>query len=388
MTRSVQVRLFCAVATALIVVAASVVAQESEPEKRVTFYTTYGYLADEVWTIPLKVWVHERPDFARRFVADAARKELQQRANIEELSETQITQFEHRVEGFIADSESRETVRFLFDADPESIVYRLRSPDGDTYTDRNGLLQGRINVTQHKALELLDRQDSADGWLSFRAVSDDHIGTGRVRLIPPRGVSVISDVDDTIKVTEIPSGEEAVLNNTFFRDFRATPCMAEYYTAMNSDTAFHYVSGGPWQMYQPLSEFLFSGDGGFPEGSFHMKDVRTNPFESESYADIWALLASGSQQATFDQKVRQIRTLLDQFPERTFILIGDSGEKDPEVFAEIRSVHEQQIQAVYIRDVVNAAEAAAQRLSGMSVILPEADESGACVIINGAGTGR
>lgn len=380
--------LLCGIAIAKILSSESLLAQEREPEKRVTFYNTYGYLVNDVWTISLKVWVHEKPDFARRFVARAARKELQQRAHIDELNEKQVSQFEYRVDGFIADSESRETVRFLFDADPETIVYRLRDADGDTSTDRNGLIQGTINVTRDKALELLDRQNSADGWLSFRAISDDHIGSGRVQLIPPNGVSVISDVDDTIKITEIPAGEVAVLNNTFFSDFRATPCMAEYYSTMSPDTVFHYVSGGPWQMYQPLREFLFSDDGGFPEGSFHMKDVRTNPFESESYADIWELLASGSQQVTFDQKVRQISTLLDQFPNREFVLIGDSGEMDPEVFAAILAAHEEQIQRVYIRDVVNAAETDAERLRRMSVILPKADESGACVVIDGTGTGR
>ncbi|MGI9205736.1 MAG: phosphatidate phosphatase App1 family protein [Woeseiaceae bacterium] len=358
------------------------VAQDDDAEKRVTFYTTYGYLENDVWTIPLKAWVHEEPDFARRFVADAARGKLQQRAQVDNLDQTQKLRFEHRIEGFIADSESRETVRFVFDADPESIVYRLRGASGESTTDRNGLIHGTINVTREKATELLERQNSIDGWLTFRARADDQSGSGRVRLIPPDGVSVISDVDDTIKVTEIPAGETAVLNNTFFRPFRAAACMAEHYSAMHTDTAFHYVSGGPWQMYEPLAEFLFTDSDAFPEGSFHMKDVRTNPFETESYTDIWALLASGSQQATFEQKVRQIDALLGRFPGRKFILIGDSGEKDPEVFAEVLAAHGRQILGIFIRDVVNAAANDPQRLHGMSVILPTADDSGACVIIN------
>jgi len=108
------------------------------------------------------------------------------------------------------------------------------------------------------------------------------------------------------------------------------------YEAFGKETSFHYVSGGPWQMYGSLYDFLFSESQGFPRGSFHMKNLRTNPFESESYKDFWALIANGTLQATFDQKIAQIRTLLTHFPDRKFILIGDNGERDPETYRMIR----------------------------------------------------
>ena len=105
-------------------------------------------------------------------------------------------------------------------------------------------------------------------------------------------------------------------------------------------------------MYSNLYEFLFSESEDFPKGSFHMKNLRTNPFESESYKDFWTLIANGSQQATVDQKLEQIRTLLTHFPGRKFILIGDSGEKDPEVYKQIRNEFPSQIEEIRIRMVV------------------------------------
>ncbi len=356
-------------------------AQEGAPEKRVTFYTTYGYQNASGWNIPFKIWVHEEPDFARRLVARMAQGELQERADIEELTAAQKDRFIFRTHGFIADSESRERVHFRFDSDPENALFEIRDANGHGATDRNGLIEGSITITRERAQQLLRAQKSASGWLTFGAVSDNHGGVGRVRLIEPLGLSVISDVDDTIKVTEIPLGETAVLRNTFFEEFRATPCMESMYSSMDTTAAFHYVSGGPWQMYQPLREFLFSDRGGFPEGSFHMKNVRTNPFESESYQDIWSLIASGSQQVTFDQKVQQISELLRRFPERDFILIGDSGEKDPEVFAEIRGNFADQLVEIRIRDVVNDAENNPGRLEGMTVILPDANADGSCQLL-------
>ncbi len=340
------------------------------PENRVTFYTTYGAQQDNNWVIPLRIWVHEEPDLARELMAKAVREELVERAGMPELDQVQKDRFMYRADGFIADSESRETISFSFDDDPENRQYRLRNAEGDSDTDRNGLIEGTITLPNETAQILLTAQDSDNGWLTFRAVSEDHGGVGRVRLIEAEGVSVISDVDDTTKVTNIPSGEAEVLKNTFFREFTAAPCMADLYQSYGDDVPFHYVSGGPWQMYGPLAEFLFGDEAGFPEGTFHMKNVRTNPFESESYEDIWKLIGSGSQQVTFEQKIGQISALLQDFPQRDFVLIGDSGEKDPEVFAAIRERFPDQVAEIRIRDVVNHAVARPDRLIDMRIIQP------------------
>ena len=179
-------------------------------------------------------------------------------------------------------------------------------------------------------------------------------------------------------MTNIPSGEAEVLKNTFFREFTAAPCMADLYQSYGDDVPFHYVSGGPWQMYGPLAEFLFGDEAGFPEGTFHMKNVRTNPFESESYEDIWKLIGSGSQQVTLEQKIGQISALLQDFPQRDFVLIGDSGEKDPEVFAAIRERFPDQVAEIQIRDVVNHANAKPERLQGMTIIPAGVGNAASC----------
>jgi hypothetical protein len=348
------------------------------PENRVTFYTTYGAQQDDNWIIPLRIWVHEEPDLARELMARAVREELVERAGMPELDQVQKDRFMYRADGFIADSESRETISFSFDDDPENRQYRLRNAEGDSDTDRNGLIDGTITLPNETAQILLTAQDSDNGWLTFRAVSEDHGGVGRVRLIGAEGVSVISDVDDTTKVTNIPSGEAEVLKNTFFREFTAAPCMADLYQSYGDDVPFHYVSGGPWQMYGPLAEFLFGDEAGFPEGTFHMKNVRTNPFESESYEDIWKLIGSGSQQVTLEQKIGQISALLQDFPQREFVLIGDSGEKDPEVFAAIRERFPDQVAEIQIRDVVNHAKAKPERLRGMTIIPAGVGNTASC----------
>jgi hypothetical protein len=83
--------------------------------------------------------------------------------------------------------------------------------------------------------------------------------------------------------------------------------MAEMYNGFARDVAFHYVSGGPWQMYELLTQFLFGA--GFPEGAFHMKNVRKNLLEPDTWRDLWTLFINGSEEATVKQKIQQINSI-------------------------------------------------------------------------------
>ncbi len=133
------------------------------PEKQVTIYPTYGFLEDELWVVPLKAWVHESPDFARRLAARAARSQIQRHAQLANLSAEQIAHFDDRAHDFIADSESREIVDIQFDGDVDDIAYRVKDANGRVRTDRNGLITGTIRLTIEKAKFLLQTQESDDG---------------------------------------------------------------------------------------------------------------------------------------------------------------------------------------------------------------------------------
>jgi len=282
---------------------------------------------------------------------------LSRKAKLDSLSDTQKQTYKSRLEGFIADSESNESVIIQFDNDPAGVRFILLDEQRNSETDRNGNLEGVLQLTKRHATDLLEHQQSNSGWLSFHVVSDNHAGLGQVRLIPNKGISVVSDIDDTVKNTGITKGQGVVLANTFFKPFEAVPCMAELYSEFDDKVSFHYVSGAPWQLYGPLTEFLFNGVPWFPMGSMHMKNVRTNLSEPESISDSWKLIADGSKQVTYEQKIEQITQLITHFPERQFVLIGDSGERDPEVFAQIRKRFPENIKNIVIRNVDNDVDA-------------------------------
>lgn len=334
-------------------------AQLVSDEEQVTFYPTYGYQEGDHWVIPMRVWVHERRALVENWVTKLA-------GSMGKLERNEIDNFRSRITDFMADSESGEVVSFKFDNDLRNLEYRVQDTNGNfPRTDRNGLVNGVIKISLTEAKELLKQQGSQSGWLSFHATSREHSGVGRVRLLESTGLSVISDIDDTIKITEIPAGPRVVVRNTFFRDFVAAPEMAKMYQEW-SGASFHYVSGGPWQLYPSLSEFLFSETGGFPEGTFHMKNVRKNLLNADTWEDLKELVTN--ENITFEQKISQISEIIQRFPERKFILIGDSGEKDPEVYREIKKKFPGQIQEIRIRDVVNDREKNKSRLEGMTII--------------------
>jgi len=350
-------------------------------EPVVTVYPTYAYrtsAAQDVWTIPLRVWVH-KPRATRLddrllgyFVNGLLDDDNEQNTAPREarLTDAELKRLRHCLADFVADDDSRETVVVKFDDDPDDETYLL-----SRQTDLNGLVIEDLTLPDDKVRQLSEQQGATEHWLRLRAVSNGVEGAGRVRLMrEAKGLSVVSDIDDTIKVTEVPAGKRIVLRNTFLREYEYVPEMLERYLKINETypgydgVAFHYVSGSPWQMFRLLHEFLIDRNG-FPAGTFHMKDARKNILDPDSWRDIKNLIAG--REATMEQKINQIKTLMRTLPSRHFILVGDSGERDPEVFRAIQSDAElgSRVVEIFIRDVV-------ERLEGMTIIEADRIEHG------------
>ncbi|HEX5704497.1 MAG TPA: phosphatase domain-containing protein [Pyrinomonadaceae bacterium] len=327
-----------------------------QTEKEVTFYPTYGYRAGTNWNAQLRGWVHED----REHRAEGVVKLLKLAAKC---NDAEVTTVRSRSADFVDDNKTSERVLVKFDSDPEDRAYEF------TRSSSDGIVRLDLVLTDDEAKRLLEQQKSPNGWLTFRAVSQDHTGLGRVRLIEsdPNGISLISDIDDTIKATEVPAGKDTVLHNTFCLDFKSVvvPDMAAAYKALG-DIPVHYVSGGPEQLFGPLYDFLITGPGAFPEGTFHLKFFSTHP-SLESTNNLMKFLGS-SLEVTYRHKLSEITELMNRFPERKFILVGDSGEIDPEVYNEIRKKRPAQVQEIRIRDLINDNAVNNFRLTGMTVI--------------------
>lgn len=309
-------------------------------DKEVVVYPTYAYRKQGdagTWVVRLRVWVNKarRAPIPDQFLAAFS-------SEMGHLSEPDVSRLRERISAFVADDDSGESVSVSFDKDPEGRRYLLPKT-----TDFNGLVMEELELTDASAQAIRAAQGSAHGWIDFTVAAEGFEGKGRARLVEPEGVSVISDIDDTIKITEVPAGKHIVLRNTFLRDYVPVEEMIGRYRSYPGDVMFHYVSGSPWQLHKLLGKFVGHH---FPEGAFHMKDVRKNLLMHESWQDF--VNFSKGDEATLEQKKEQISRIISAFPQRKFILYGDSGEKDPQVFRFIKQKFPEQVIEIHIRDVV------------------------------------
>ena len=206
--------------------------------------------------------------------------------------------------------------------------------------------------------DLQDLKDMAntEGWLACEvAYSDINIkrniqNSNRFPaeiLIPSTKAAfgVASDIDDTILHTGVVSTLKwRLLFNTLFKSAKMRLPLegaAEFYhllhrgkTGENTNPIF-YVSHSPWNLYRYLELFLKQNS--FPKG----------PILLRSFKDFL-------KKKTLDekpQKQKEILNLLNTYPNLPFILIGDSGEHDPDIYIEIAEAFPERIKAIYLRSV-------------------------------------
>jgi hypothetical protein len=161
---------------------------------------------------------------------------------------------------------------------------------------------------------------------------------GRVHLVPRQGVSVISDIDDTIKITDVHE-RRSMLVNTFLREFLPIPGMGDVFRQWEQRGAlFHYVSSSPWQLYEPLAQHFSAV--ALPPGSFHLRAFRLRDH-------MLRRIFLGRRPA----KGSVIRGILQRYPLRKFVLVGDSGEYDPEIYGALARRFPAQVASILIRHV-------------------------------------
>ena len=217
-------------------------------------------------------------------------------------------------------------------------------------TDENGYF------IAEETLENLSELTNEEGWLSFelsyndvtlkRTIQNKNKFPGEL-LIPSNKAEfgVASDIDDTILHTGVVSILKwRVIYNSIFKHAKNRIPLegsAEFYhklhrgiTGKNVNPIF-YVSHSPWNLYRYLELFLRQND--FPKG----------PILLRSFSNF----LKKKPQNEKPQKQKEILNLLKTYPDLPFILIGDSGEHDPDIYIEIAEEFPDRILAIYLRSV-------------------------------------
>ena len=219
-------------------------------------------------------------------------------------------------------------------------------------SDPAGYFVGDVPLTNDQ-VRLLAR----DGVISFESLpapARPERFPGTAVPVPEDGVIVVTDMDDTIKDTKVNDHKEARAN-TLVRPFRPVAGMPELYRAWKEaggpSLHFHVVSAGPWQLHEPLRRF--TEEAGFPFFTWDMRSVDTTDPETLIQETVRA-----DPERLIYFKVQAIRNLMTRFPKRHVVLVGDSGEKDPETYANILSDFSDRVDAVYIHNVTGEDQSA------------------------------
>ena len=171
--------------------------------------------------------------------------------------------------------------------------------------------------------------------------SENLSASADVLITEPKGISLISDIDDTIKYSAINGGAKEIFRNAFIREFGdlTIPGVREWYAKLHDmGVKLHYLSNSPWQMYPLLVSFF--AQAGLPPGSFHLKQ--------------YAGMLQGIFEPVAERKKGTMNRIMNDFPERRFIMVGDSGEADLELYVETALQYRGRILAIYIRDVTTS----------------------------------
>ncbi|KAH7170177.1 hypothetical protein EDB81DRAFT_636925 [Dactylonectria macrodidyma] len=177
-----------------------------------------------------------------------------------------------------------------------------------------------------------------------RVLANENLSaTQEILVTEPCGVSLISDIDDTVKRSNILGGAKEIFRNTFVRDLSELTIdgVKEWFNRMHDmGVSMHYCSNSPWQLFPVLASFFKLV--GLPPGSLHLKQ--------------YSGMLQGIFEPVAERKKSTLNRLLRDFPERKFLLVGDSGEADLEVYTELAMANPGRILAVFIRDVTTPEE--------------------------------
>ena len=239
------------------------------------------------------------------------------------------------VQGESVGAAVRRTVqRFLTDDLPGvPLRVTVAGTTVETVTDADGYFRVRL---QPEPAQLTAPWTSGTVALAdeYRGITDPRITPFEV-LVPRHDATfgVISDVDDTILETGVQRVGQMIRRTITGSALTRTPFpgAAKLYGDLEAGTnPVFYVSSSPWNLHSFLVAFIRHRE--FPMGPVLLRD----------------LLGTSSGR---EQKPVRIQEVLDLHPRLRFVLIGDSGEKDPEIYAAVARANPGRILAIYIREV-------------------------------------
>jgi len=235
--------------------------------------------------------------------------------------------------------------------DDRAVSVALDGPDDGEGAGLEKIMPVRTVTDDDGFFRATVRPPLLGGWIDIVAVADASDGDaspgasidGSALVVPPDNVlGIISDVDDTVLVTEVAELRRMVGNTTLRNPLQrdAVPGVAALYArtlAVNPSPAaapMFYLSASPRQLNDYLTRFLDVN--AFPRGVLLTRRIGFG-VDDDPLSDTPAY------------KSARIDDILAAVPHARFVLVGDDGESDPATYAAVRERYPDRIEAVWIR---------------------------------------
>ena len=202
-----------------------------------------------------------------------------------------------------------------------------------------------LRTSEHGYWELAEggSLDLKPGWHDITSVPTASSPAGLLVVNPRNAIGIISDIDDTILVTDVSDTGTMLKNSLIVSPERreAVPGMAELYRNLvqkNPDpesTPIFYLSASPRQLTDNIRRFLVLDR--FPRGVLQLRSTSAEGGDGEKDHEAY--------------KLSHIETNLAAFPQLKFYFFGDDVERDPETYAKVAERHSDQVAGVWIHRI-------------------------------------
>lgn len=247
---------------------------------------------------------------------------------------------------------------------------RFRDASQQVTSDHEGYYTAAFDTAATPAPELWDN--------ATVSLADGTLATPQpvMQVFADAGIGIISDIDDTVLQSGITDWKTAA-QLTFLHNARTRKPLdgvAKLYQALQAGAdgsgrhPIFYVSSSPWNLYDLLEDFMELN--AIPCGPIFLRDIGT---------DTGKFIKTPGH----GHKLERAKMLIERFPTLRWVLLGDSGQADAELYAEAARTFGNRIAAIYIRDVDpdvvsvfdTTTDAHIERVAGTSVPMLRARDS-------------
>lgn len=213
---------------------------------------------------------------------------------------------------------------------------------------------------------LPETQQGPTRWMEYKVQLLDKFDAGEKKyaassqvLIPGNDADfgIISDIDDTIMVSHSTHTlrKLRLLLTHNSRTRKPFPGVESFYRALHSGkngksvNPFFYISSSEWNLYDLIDDFCSYNN--FPKGVFLLREIKPG---------ILNLWKQGGR--THEHKYEKIVHIFNTYPHMKFVLVGDNGQHDPEIYSRVAGIFPKRIGAIYIRTISKRKDRRMQQL--------------------------